>query len=585
MEQGTKCNAATPSHRLETARACADLLIRQGMFARAKTILEAAVHLLPRLAPRHLKHTDAQFNISQFVNLTNRAVSLSLETMDDSYRALQLLEVGRGILASLQLEIRSDISVLAANHPELAHQFQELRNQIDSPSSTLERTMIQDQSGRVTANSSRVISNRRTLLNQFDDLIVHIRSQHGFENFLQGPSKSELLLLAEQGPIVVFNVSDIRSDSFLITTADICCVRLPSLSLDSVKHFAKVNMGKVKQRKLNPTESDVQSGAKGIPPGGDADINAKRKAMLISNEAPSNEMRTILKWLWDCAVNPVLKELGLTETPENEHWPHVWWITSGLLSRFPIHAAGDHVNGSNANAMDRVISSYVPTLKSLAYSREKGKIQFDNAEASTALLVAMPTTPSQSALPCAEKEVKEVGALIANRITKTIVLQPSKSEVLNSLAGCHVVHFACHGESNPDDPSKSRLLLQDWKDDPLSVADITPLNLGNAAFAYLSACSAADSQVESLLDEGIHLAGAFQLAGFQSVVGTLWHISDEHSAKVAVDVYRELFKKSGRIHPEGVARALHLAVRKLRSEMEGKFEDSLFWSPYIHMDI
>jgi CHAT domain-containing protein len=559
------------------------------MYGRARPILEAAVEILPRLSPRFLKRSDAQFNLAQFSSITSRAVSLALEDGDKSFRPLQLLELGRGILATLQLEVRSDISVLRASHEDLAQQFQKLRNQIDSPfKGSLpysEDHLLADFNSYSAREMSKAIAERRALLKRFEDLLQQIRSLSGHENFLQGPSETELRSLAQDGPIVVFNVSDIRSDAFLIKTADIHCVRLPSLTLDSIKHFTKASMGKVKQRKLNPTGSDAQFKAKETLLEGHGDINAKRKATLVNNEGRSSDMRTMLKWLWDAAVNPVLEELGFTETPDNEPWPHIWWITSGFLARLPIHAAGDHVNGSNRNAMDRVISSYVPTLKSLAYSREKVKNQFGNDEVSKALLVAMPITPSQSALPCAETEVKEVGALIPDSITKIIVLQPSKSTVLDSLAECRVIHFACHGESNPDDPSKSRLLLQDWKDDPLSVADITALNLRNVAFAYLSACSAADSRVESLLDEGIHLAGAFLLAGFPSVVGTLWHISDEHSATVAVDVYRELCEKSGRINPDEVARALHLAVRKLRSEMEGKSENSLFWSPYIHMGV
>jgi hypothetical protein len=46
---------------------------------------------------------------------------------------LQLLELGRGVLTNLQLEVRSDISVLAASHRNLAQQFQNLRDQIDTP--------------------------------------------------------------------------------------------------------------------------------------------------------------------------------------------------------------------------------------------------------------------------------------------------------------------------------------------------------------------------------------------------------------------------------------------------------------------
>ena len=75
-----------------------------------------------------------QYNISQFSNITSRAVSISLADAEDPYNSLQLLELGRGILANLQLEVRSDISVLAASHPDLAQQFQKLRDQIDSPS-------------------------------------------------------------------------------------------------------------------------------------------------------------------------------------------------------------------------------------------------------------------------------------------------------------------------------------------------------------------------------------------------------------------------------------------------------------------
>jgi len=582
-EQSAQTHSASPSTRLKAAQFCAAMLITNGLHKRAKPILAAAVELLPTLSPRNLIHGDAQFNISKFAHLTALAVSLSIEDSDAPYRSLQLLEVGRGILANLQLEVRSDVSDLAVVYPELARQFQELRDSISSPSWVSERPIaIEDLSPGFKPNSNLSTFIWRTILREFDELLEHIRSLNGFENFLKGPSETKLRSLAQGGAIVVFNVSEVRSDAFLITPADIRCVCLPSLTLNSVKHFTKANMGKVKKWKRNPTESDVQSKARETPLD---HVNAKRKATLMNNEALSNDMRTSLNWLWDAAVNPVLNELGLTETPDNEAWPRIWWVTSGLLARLPIHAAGEHINGSNRNAMDRVISSYVPTLQSLAYSQEKVRNQFVKDEAPKVLLVAMPITPSQNALPCAEKEVKQVSAVIPDSFIKTIELQPSKSKVLKSLTGCQVVHFACHGESNPNDPSKSRLLLQDWKADPLSVVDITALNMPDAAIAYLSACSAADIQVESLLDEGIHLAGAFQLAGFPSVVGTLWHISDEHSATVAVDVYRALCEKSGRMNPDDVAGALHLAVRKLRAEMQGKSENSLFWSPYIHMGV
>ena len=122
-----------------------------------------------------MKRSDQQFNISQFSHITSRAVSLSLADAEDPYNSLQLLELGRGILANLQLEIRSDISELAASHPDLAQQFQELRDRIDSPSEPFDSSMIVDSS--VTFNSSSVldsskfIAERRALVKQFDDLL------------------------------------------------------------------------------------------------------------------------------------------------------------------------------------------------------------------------------------------------------------------------------------------------------------------------------------------------------------------------------------------------------------------------------
>jgi hypothetical protein len=240
-EQAVRSDMAPPSIRLEAAQSCSDLLISQRNYSRAYPILRTAVQLLSRVSPRQLKRRDQQFNISRFINIASRAVSLSLENADESYESLQLLELGRGILANLQLEIRSDISMLSASCPHLAQQFQELRDQIDSPR-TFEFSVIQDSSASLntpsTPDLSNSISERRILLKRFDDLLQHIRSLQGFENFLQGPSESELRSLAEDGAIVVFNVSDIRSDAFLIRTDGICIVRLSLLTSDSVKDFA-----------------------------------------------------------------------------------------------------------------------------------------------------------------------------------------------------------------------------------------------------------------------------------------------------------------------------------------------------------
>jgi CHAT domain-containing protein len=62
----------------------------------------------------------------------------------------------------------------------------------------------------------------------------------------------------------------------------------------------------------------------------------------------------------------------------------------------------------------------------------------------------------------------------------------------------------------------------DFVADPLSVGDISQLRVDNARIAFLSACSTAKNNAQApLADEVIHLASAFQVAGFPHVIGSL----------------------------------------------------------------
>src|SRR5271170_538729 len=209
-EQAVATIAAPPSARLRAASSCVDSLIHLKLYSRAKPLLRRAVNLLPMVSPRALQQSDRQYNISLFSNITSRAVSLSLADGDDPYDTLQLLELGTGILASLQIESRSDISVLESAHPALAQRFRDLRDEIDPPSGLVETSSVIDSPLiRVSRSKSR---RDPALLEQFEGLLESIRCLKGFENFLRGPSPSELHAVAKDGPLAIFNVSDIRSD-------------------------------------------------------------------------------------------------------------------------------------------------------------------------------------------------------------------------------------------------------------------------------------------------------------------------------------------------------------------------------------
>ena len=548
FEQAATTITAYPSVRIKAARSASRFLIGLDN-DRALRLLQMAVPLLLTLSPRVLKYSDQQYNISEFAGLASIAASLSLECGGKPYDALYLLELGRGVLASLQVEVRSDIPDLKSLYPIYAQQFDDIRNQLDPPRSHL----VQPTSGTFQTDSDH----RRSLSNQFDKLLDSIRKLKGFEQFLLGPSESQLTAMAEYGSIVIFNVSEIRSDAFLIEKSRIHHLQLPLLQHRDLEDMATRFLTVVQSLPSLKTYS-----------------NSRR------------EMIKILERLWDVAVEPVLDVLGFTRTPtEKERWPRVWWVGSGLLTILPIHAAGYHNPGSSA--LDRVISSYTPTVKSLAYAFGKLK-SVERLTRQNALLVAMPKTSGKRDLPFVEKEIENLRSLLPSTIQTTVIHCPTRADILSLLHEHNIIHLSCHGQVSPEDPSQSKIFLSDWQTVPLTVAELTSVNIPESQFAYLSACHTSSTRNLRLLDESISLSSAFQLAGYPSVVGTLWQVHDEHSPDVAGQVYASMLDGGNKLNTRRSAEALHQAVRVLREktrQVRGHTTDPLVWASYIHLGV
>jgi CHAT domain-containing protein len=121
------------------------------------------------------------------------------------------------------------------------------------------------------------------------------------------------------------------------------------------------------------------------------------------------------------------------------------------------------------------------------------------------------------------------------------------------------------------------LLLHDHADHPLTVRDISRLKTGRAELAYLSACDTARGPVK-LADEAIHITGAFHMAGYKHVIGTLWNVADDIAADVARSVYQGLTASQ----PDAgqTALALHQAVRRIR---EDYLDRAVFWAAHVHV--
>ncbi|RMJ20261.1 hypothetical protein BHE90_001962 [Fusarium euwallaceae] len=482
----------------------------------ASTDLDNAVSLLHALSPRHMQNVNKQQMLKRFAGLGAHAAAAALNAKKDTSYALQQLELGRGVISGLVLDLRTDLSFLRGEHPGLADQFSRLRNMLDS--------------GHITATLSSKGSSceagaqaRRQAEKEFTSLLTKIRGEKGFESFLMPPTVQQLMDAADPDPAVVVNVSKFRCDAFIVEKHHIRLLELPLLSLEDIE----ANTKRLKDRPYS--------------------------------------LPSVLEWLWSSAVHPILDALGF-DNPlalQADSWPHIWWIPVGPLNSLPLHAAGYHTKHSGETALDRVMSSYSSSLKSLLAGRSQKMPQYDS-DPINALLVSMKSTPNRSPLRYAELEVNMLEKLCPALNATPIRPVQHKADVLTQLSRCDIFHFAGHGTSNALDPSQSALLLRDWEKSPLTVEDLRNERLQEKPpfLAYLSACSTGANEVLGLVDEGIHLGYACQLAGFRHIVGTLWTVSDPFCVNVAQKFY-ETIRDEGKTDA-AVHRGLHLALRQLR---------------------
>ncbi|KAG7404064.1 hypothetical protein Forpe1208_v015791 [Fusarium oxysporum f. sp. rapae] len=522
---------------------------------KAYHVVNRAIPLIATTTPRFLDISETQFLLSRYSNLASYGAALALSRCDKMcslsffrtqdysclprsaqvaisdcrhpMEAIEILEAGRGVAMLALNELRSDTSSLKWHLS--ANQIEELvaiRKELEVSSSSLNSRVNADDANKV-GNDLKKAARRIRAGQHFS---TFVRSQHSRTHQMAFTDKIKLSHLdqaSQGGPIVIINVS-YRCDAVLITGAWARPLPLPKLSRKAIQDRIK-------------------------------------EGIFTSQR--------VLEWLWDTIARPVLETLGFTgPPPSGSPWPRIRWIPIGPLSKFPLHAAGRHMEDDSFNSViDRVISSYSSSIRSLdkivhrANRREK-EHQERKPQAEQALIVSMEQTPdSGRRLAYAVEEAGAVAEACKSMSIKTIQRnQCTKETVLRHLQGSDIFHFAGHGYTDPNDPSQSHLRLQDWKSNPLTVADLFTINLSEKEpfLAYLGACGTGQIQDAKHLDESVHLISACQLAGFRHLIGTLWKVHDKTCVEVARITYDTIRKKG--ITDESVGEGLHRAVRDLR---------------------
>ncbi len=543
LREAAEAATASPLLRMTALR---ELAMHAPDPATALAAYEQATACVPLVAWHGLGRRDRERHLTHIGPLTQEAAAAALDSGCPE-RAVELLEHGRAILWSQSLDTDPDVDAVRRAAPDLADRLDEVRARLlaldagqDSLNAAVQRT-----------------DERMHLAREWDALCERVRQQvPGCRDFLRPPGFARLRTAAANGTVVLINTAERRSDALALSPDGLTVIPLPQLSPHNVHHRVAMYMSALESYEYTDLLRAIDE-----------------RSVEGQLDQLSFMMRDVLNWLWDAAVEPVLDALGHTGEPTDGAWPRVWWCPAGPLTFLPLHAAGRYHPESRPGAcvLDRVVSSYTPTLRSLLQARTRPSPESGRRRM---LVVAMPETPGLPPLPDAEEDVEAVTACFPGRTSVVVGPEATRDAVCRALGDHSWAHFSCHGDLDLHAPSYSGLRLHDGT---LTVADLGRLRLEHADFAFLSSCSTALSGF-GLPDEALHISAALQFAGYRHVVATMWTTLGRYGSLVADHLY-DFLATNGELASEECALALHHAVRELRAQPGMEL---VIWTPFIH---
>ena len=561
-QRASQVATGTPRTRLTAAVRWSSAAADMGQTGAAVEGYTMAVGLLHEVAWHGLNRATREDQLVPWAGLVGDAAA-SAVLNDRPERAVELLEQGRSMLWAQALNLRTDLTDLTEKAPALAQRLNDIRAVLDTPTPGTALPISEPPGGSQSAQrrarqQQDALDLRRRMAREWDEALREIRSLDGFAHFMTATPYAELAAATPRGPVVVVNASSYGSHALIVDAASDrpCVVDLPGVSRDAAADQA-IKM-------LMALAGSDESGR-----------------TFLDRERDRHALLDVLGWIWDVIAEPVLTALGHTSSPRgDDSWPRVWWCPTGPLLVLPIHAAGHYSRhrtatpGTADSVLDRVVSSYTPTLTALRRARQTvppARVRH--------LGVGMPTTPGLEPLPSVRAEL----SILAHHFPpgqchqQLAESQATRDAVLAAVADHSWIHMACHARQEQADPDRSGFAL--W-DGTLMINDLAALPTREQDLAFLSACQTATGSFHHL-DEAIHLGAAMQFLGYRHVIATMWTIADSPAPNLVSSLYTAL-TEGATPDLSQTAHALHQAVQLLRREDP---TDPLLWAPYIHLGI
>ncbi|CAE7213966.1 unnamed protein product [Rhizoctonia solani] len=506
---------------------------------------QAAIDLLPQFIWLGTTADQHYHDLKSIQTLAVDAAHAAIISSNHSL-ALEWLEHTRCIAWNQNLMLRSPLDHLLDSHPTLATRLQTVASELHVASSNSRESLALSRSTTL----EQVAQDHRRLAQEYEDLLTQARIQPGFEDFLRPMKAAGLMYAARNGPIVVINCHEQRSDVIMV---------LPNQN--TIGHLSLPSFNSKKAQDAHSTIRSILS-RKGIQ---------ERGCKL--RQQPDSEFPDVLMMLWTDVVKPVLDFLDFMANDPGARLPHITWCPTGAASFLPLHAAGDYSHPVGSRVFNYVVSTYTPTLTALLASHPSAL-----SCNSQVLAIGQANTPGRKKLPGTTAELQLIRTHVEGRARylELTDAQATPTTVLDAMEKHDWVHLACHAHQNVHDPTKSGFFLHDGT---LDLAAINRRLFNRKGLAFLSACQTATGD-ETLPNEAVHLASGMLMAGYSSVITTMWSVGDAEAPLVADKVYSQLMK-TGTLGNGEAGKALHDAVAGLRSSIGEK--EFGRWVPFIHI--
>ncbi len=256
--------------------------------------------------------------------------------------------------------------------------------------------------------------------------------------------------------------------------------------------------------------------------------------------------------LYDMLISPILPHLKK---------PLVYLSTDGVLNYLPF----DLLQKNGRYLMEDYALAHTPSATFLKWLLDKPK-----AGRETILAVGNPNLQNPAfRLVHAGAEAQAVRALFTSG-DAWLEDAATEAAVYAHAPSADILHFACHGEPNPDNPMLSALRLapDDGNDGYLHAGEVFDLDL-KPSLVVLSACNSGAGNVSSG-NELMGLTRSFFYAGAQSIVASLWFVDDRSTSELMQAFYRNL----------GAMNTAE-ALRQAKLEIKAKYPDPIHWAPFV----